>query len=94
MIRYLPMKPWTRLRSLHDLYVSYGKQILREQGPNIDPEKKSNSKDMMSILSKPQPQLRLVACALMTFAIPRSQGQPLCRCQVAPGRRRAHRDDS
>ena len=52
LIRYLPFNPWLRVRNLNDLYRRYGKQILREQGPDVDTEKKGTSKDIMSILSK------------------------------------------
>ncbi|TBU30193.1 cytochrome P450 [Dichomitus squalens] len=52
LIRYLPLNPWTRMRKLNNLFREYGKQILREQGPDVDTEKKVNSKDVMSILIK------------------------------------------
>ncbi|KAM5543148.1 hypothetical protein V8D89_003022 [Ganoderma adspersum] len=52
LIRYIPVHPWTRLRDLNDLFREYGRKIIREQGPNTDMEKKSTSKDIMSILIK------------------------------------------
>ena len=52
LIRYIPVHPWTRLRDLNDLFREYGRKIIREQGPNTDMEKKSTSKDIMSILSE------------------------------------------
>ena len=52
LIKYLPANPFTRLRNLNDLFGEYGKQILREQGPEVDAERKVNSKDVMSILSE------------------------------------------
>ena len=51
-IRYLPMNPFRRLLNLNNLFREYGKQILREQGPEVDAERKARSKDMMSLLSK------------------------------------------
>ncbi|KAI1785387.1 cytochrome P450 [Ganoderma leucocontextum] len=50
--KYLPMNPFTRLLNLNNLFREYGKQILREQGPDVDSERKVNSKDMMSLLIK------------------------------------------
>ena len=38
--------------NLNNLFREYGKQILREQGPEVDAERKARSKDMMSLLSK------------------------------------------
>ncbi|PIL34048.1 cytochrome P450 [Ganoderma sinense ZZ0214-1] len=52
LIRYIPVHPWTRIRNLNALFEEYGRQIIREQGPNTDTEKKSTSKDIMSILIK------------------------------------------
>ncbi|PIL34049.1 cytochrome P450 [Ganoderma sinense ZZ0214-1] len=52
LIRYIPIHPWTRLRNLNDLFRQYGWRIIREQGPNMDTEKKSTTKDIMSILIK------------------------------------------
>ena len=52
LTKYLPMDPFTRMRNVSNLYREYGKQILREQGPDVDAERKANSKDVMSILSK------------------------------------------
>ena len=52
LIRYIPVHPWTRIRNLNDLFREYGRQIIREQGPNMDTEKKVASKDIVSILSK------------------------------------------
>ncbi|PIL27013.1 cytochrome P450 [Ganoderma sinense ZZ0214-1] len=52
LIKYLPAEPFTRLRNMNILFRQYGKQILREQGPEVDAERKVNSKDVMSILIK------------------------------------------
>ncbi|KAM5543943.1 hypothetical protein V8D89_002560 [Ganoderma adspersum] len=52
LIKYLPANPFMRLRNLNNLFGEYGKQILREQGPEVDAERKVNSKDVMSILIK------------------------------------------
>ena len=43
------------MRNLNNLFRAYGRQILREQGAHVDTEKKVNSKDMMSVLSKSFP---------------------------------------
>ncbi|KAM5534479.1 hypothetical protein V8D89_011811 [Ganoderma adspersum] len=51
-IRYLPMDPFKRLLNLNNLYREFGKQILREKGPEVDAERKVKSKDMMSLLIK------------------------------------------
>ncbi|KAM5543135.1 hypothetical protein V8D89_003009 [Ganoderma adspersum] len=51
-IKYLPMDPFRRLLGLNNLFREYGKQILREQGPEIDTERSVKSKDMMSLLIK------------------------------------------
>ena len=53
LIRFLPVNPFKRLRNGKNLFEEYGKQILREQGPEVDAERKVSSKDVMSILSKP-----------------------------------------
>ena len=59
LIRYIPMEPWTRIRNLNNLFRQYGKQIIREQGSDVDTEKKVASKDILSILSEPlQPTMR------------------------------------
>ena len=52
LVKYLPMDPFTRMRNVNNIFRKYGKQILREQGPEVDAERKANSKDVMSILSK------------------------------------------
>ena len=52
LTKYLPMDPFTRMRNVNNLFRKYGKQILREQGPEVDTERKVNSKDVMSILSE------------------------------------------
>ncbi|KAM5543945.1 hypothetical protein V8D89_002562 [Ganoderma adspersum] len=52
LIRFLPVNPFTRLRNAKSLFGEYGKQILREQGPDVDAERKVSSKDVMSILIK------------------------------------------
>lgn len=59
LFQYLPVDPFTRILSLRRLYISVGKQILREKRPELDAEKRPNSKDIMSILSM---LLRLNAC--------------------------------
>nr|VWP01841.1 C2H2-type domain-containing protein [Ganoderma boninense] len=52
LIRFIPVNPWTRIRNLNNLFREYGRQIIREQGPNPEPEKQGASKDIMSILIK------------------------------------------
>ncbi|TBU30182.1 cytochrome P450 [Dichomitus squalens] len=52
VIKYIPAHPWTRIRDLNNLYREYGRQILHEQVPVVDAEKKATSKDIMSILIK------------------------------------------
>lgn len=52
LIKYIPANPFTRLRNLDNLFKEYGRQILREQGPDVDTEKKVASKDIVSILSE------------------------------------------
>ncbi|PIL27010.1 cytochrome P450 [Ganoderma sinense ZZ0214-1] len=52
LFRYLPGKPFTRLRNLNNLFRQYGKQILREQGPAVDAERKLDGKDVMTLLIK------------------------------------------
>ncbi|KAI1791252.1 cytochrome P450 [Ganoderma leucocontextum] len=52
LIKYIPINPWMRLRSLNNLFKEYGKQIIREQGCDVDTEKKTTSKDILSILIK------------------------------------------
>ncbi|EIW62975.1 PAH-inducible cytochrome P450 monooxygenase PC-PAH 4 [Trametes versicolor FP-101664 SS1] len=52
LFQYLPVDPFTRILSLRRLYISVGKQILREKRPELDAEKRPNSKDIMSILIK------------------------------------------
>ncbi|KAI1792304.1 cytochrome P450 [Ganoderma leucocontextum] len=52
LTRYLPVYPFTRLRNLNNIFREYGKQILREKGPELDAERNVNSKDVMSILIK------------------------------------------
>ena len=52
LIKYIPVHPWTRLRALNDLFAEYGKQVIREQGSDVDTEKRDTSKDIMSILSE------------------------------------------
>ncbi|PIL34065.1 cytochrome P450 [Ganoderma sinense ZZ0214-1] len=51
-IKYMPTRQFRRLLNLNNLFREYGKRILSEQGPSIDVERKTNSKDMMSLLIK------------------------------------------
>lgn len=51
LIKYMPVSPWPRVRSLNNLFREYGKRIIREQGSDVDTEKVP-SKDILSILSK------------------------------------------
>lgn len=51
LYRFLPAHPFKRLRHVRSLFTEYGKQILREQRAEIDVEKPSKSKDVMSLLS-------------------------------------------
>ena len=48
----IPVNPFTRIRYLRTVFTEYGKEILREQRAEIDVEKTSQSKDVMSLLSK------------------------------------------
>ncbi|KAI0633710.1 PAH-inducible cytochrome P450 monooxygenase PC-PAH 4 [Trametes polyzona] len=52
LFQYIPMYPFTRMLNLRRLFDEYGKQILREKGPEVDMEKQTRSKDVMSILVK------------------------------------------
>ena len=52
LIKYLPVDPWPRVRNLNNLFRECGRQILREQGSEVDSEKKAASKDILSILSE------------------------------------------
>ncbi|TFK80428.1 cytochrome P450 [Polyporus arcularius HHB13444] len=69
LFRFVPAEPFTRLRNLRGLFTEYGKQILREQRAEIDVEKVSKSKDVMSILikanSSADPQTRLSDAEIM-----------------------------
>ena len=49
---FIPANPFTRIRSLRTVFTGYGKQILREQRAELDIEKTSKSKDVMSLLSE------------------------------------------
>ena len=60
LIKYIPVDPFTRLRNLDNLFKAYGRQIIREQGPGVDTEKKVASKDIMSILSEHSPAVMTV----------------------------------
>ncbi|KAI0633724.1 PAH-inducible cytochrome P450 monooxygenase PC-PAH 4 [Trametes polyzona] len=51
-LQYIPVYPFTRMRNLRRLFTEYGKKILREKGPEVDTEKHTRSKDVMSILIK------------------------------------------
>ncbi|KAI0768753.1 PAH-inducible cytochrome P450 monooxygenase PC-PAH 4 [Trametes elegans] len=48
--RYLPILPFTRLRSLNNMFSMYGEEILRENAPTVDAAKQGLGKDVMSIL--------------------------------------------
>ena len=65
LIRFLPVNPFRRLRNGKNLFEEYGKQILHEQGPEVDTERKVNSKDVMSLLSTCMPPGFKSACVLM-----------------------------
>ena len=52
LIKYVPADPFTRLRNVNNLFRQYGKQILREQGPEVDAERNVSGKDVMSILGE------------------------------------------
>ena len=45
------MNPFKRMLNLNNLFKEYGKQMLREQGPEVDAERKVNGKDVMTLLS-------------------------------------------
>ncbi|KAM5542822.1 hypothetical protein V8D89_003486 [Ganoderma adspersum] len=51
-IKYLPMNPFKCMLNLNNLIKEYGKQILRQQGPEVDAERKVNGKDVRSLLIK------------------------------------------
>ena len=51
LCKYIPADPFTRVRTVNELYRQYGKQIIREKRPEVDAEKRGHSKDIMSILS-------------------------------------------
>ena len=94
-IRYLPMNPFRRLLNLNNLFREYGKQILREQGPEVDAERKARSKDMMSLLSESYIRNTINGGTIdgIIHSYTSSQGKLLRRRQNAPGRRGAHRRD-
>ncbi|KAM5543132.1 hypothetical protein V8D89_003006 [Ganoderma adspersum] len=50
--KYIPADPFRRMLNVNNLFREYGQRILREQGPDVDAERKANSKDMMGILIK------------------------------------------
>lgn len=68
LFQYLPVDPFTRILSLRRLYISVGKQILREKRPELDAEKRPNSKDIMSILSMYRLSQRIPQSADATIA--------------------------
>ncbi|KAI0712966.1 cytochrome P450 [Cerioporus squamosus] len=69
LFRFIPAHPFKRLRNVRSLFTEYGKQILREQRAEMDVEKPSKSKDVMSLLIKANtstdPQTRLSDAELM-----------------------------
>ncbi|RDX48041.1 cytochrome P450 [Lentinus brumalis] len=68
-IEFMPINPFKRMHDLRNLFARYGSQILREQRIEVDVEKPSNSKDVMSILIKANasadPKTRLTDAELM-----------------------------
>ncbi|KAI8975825.1 PAH-inducible cytochrome P450 monooxygenase PC-PAH 4 [Trametes punicea] len=52
LFKYIPLHPFTRFRSVNDMYATYGERILREKRPEVDAEKRVHSKDIISILVK------------------------------------------
>ncbi|KAI9068331.1 PAH-inducible cytochrome P450 monooxygenase PC-PAH 4 [Trametes sanguinea] len=52
MFKYAPTKPFPHIRHVREVYMEYGKQILREKRPEVDTEKRAHSKDILSILLK------------------------------------------
>ncbi|RPD78489.1 cytochrome P450 [Lentinus tigrinus ALCF2SS1-7] len=69
LVQFIPVNPFTRMLNLKNLFTEYGKQILREQRSEVDVEKPSNSRDVMSILIKANasadPKTRLTDAELM-----------------------------
>ncbi|OSD01334.1 PAH-inducible cytochrome P450 monooxygenase PC-PAH 4 [Trametes coccinea BRFM310] len=52
LFKYAPTKPFPHIRHVREVYMEYGKQILREKRPEVDTEKRAHSKDILSILLK------------------------------------------
>ncbi len=90
-IEFMPINPFKRMHDLRNLFARYGSQILREQRIEVDVEKPSNSKDVMSILSRCPPLLPLLKGPADFPAS--SQGQRFCRSEDAPHGRRAYGGD-
>ena len=83
-VKYLPMNPFKRMLNLNNLFKEYGKQMLREQGPDVDAERKVNGKDVMSLLSTSYPQCGRSGRHDLTGLIS-SQGEFIGRRQNALG---------
>ncbi|KAI0331166.1 PAH-inducible cytochrome P450 monooxygenase PC-PAH 4 [Cubamyces sp. BRFM 1775] len=52
LFKYIPAQPFTHLRGVSNLFTKYGRDILREKRPEVDAEKRTYGKDVLSILVK------------------------------------------
>ncbi|KAI0633713.1 PAH-inducible cytochrome P450 monooxygenase PC-PAH 4 [Trametes polyzona] len=52
MFQYLPVHPFPRMLNLRRLFSEYGKKILKDKNPEVDTERQTNSKDILTILVK------------------------------------------
>uniref|UniRef100_A0A5K1K311 Cell surface hydrophobicity-associated protein n=1 Tax=Ganoderma boninense TaxID=34458 RepID=A0A5K1K311_9APHY len=59
LFRYLPGEPFTRMRSLRNLFQQYGKHILREHSPEVVTGHKVNGEDILTVLDNPHSALTL-----------------------------------
>ncbi|KAL7281118.1 hypothetical protein ACG7TL_004426 [Trametes sanguinea] len=50
LFAYTPTKTFNRVRYVRNLYNAYGRKILREKSADVDAEKRSHGKDILSIL--------------------------------------------
>ncbi|KAI0661093.1 PAH-inducible cytochrome P450 monooxygenase PC-PAH 4 [Cubamyces menziesii] len=52
LFKYIPAQPFSHLRGVSNLFTQYGKEILREKRPEVDAEKRTYGKDVLSILGE------------------------------------------
>ncbi|KAH9894916.1 PAH-inducible cytochrome P450 monooxygenase PC-PAH 4 [Cubamyces lactineus] len=52
LFKYIPAQPFNHLRGVSNLFTKYGREILREKRPEADAEKRTDGKDVLSILIK------------------------------------------